>query len=158
MPYNWTHFAEPGQQHWVLRRNCSLSPRQLGWWLGSLGAVSTTIAALFAFLGAWPVVPFACVEVGALGLAFVVYARHASDYERIVVAPGKLVVERVVGGSLARIECEPDWIRVEYDGLRREPIRLVAGRREVAVGCFVPDGRKEDLVRELRASLSGWRG
>ena len=155
--YQWTHSTEPGQRQWLLRRNCALAPRQLGWWFGSLGAVSMAIAVLFAFLGAWPVLPFACVEVGALGLAFLVYARCASDYERIVVTGGKLVVERVTGGRLARIECEPDWIRVEFDGARREPIRLVAGRRKVPVGRFVPDGRKEELVRELRASLAGWR-
>lgn len=157
MPYRWIHVAEPRQQLWLLKRNCALSPRQLGCWFGSLGAVSLSIAALFAFLGAWPVVAFAIVEVAALVAAFVAYARHAPDHERIVVSPGRLVVERVTGGTLARIECEPEWIRVEYDGARREPIRLVAGRREVTVGCFVPDGRKEELVRQLRASLAGWR-
>lgn len=157
MPYRWIHVVEPRQQQWLLRRNCALSPRQLACWFVTLGAVSMSIAALFAFLGAWPVLPFACVVVAALALAFVAYARHALDYERIVVSPGRLVVERSLGGTLARIECEPEWIRVEYDGARRESIMLVAGRREVPVGCFVPDGRKEELVRQLRASLVDWR-
>ena len=157
MPYRWSHVAEPGQQLWLLKRNCALTPRQLGCWFGTLGVVSMAIAALFAAQGAWPVVPFAFVELAALGLAFVVYARHASDYERIVVAPGRLLVERASGGRVARVECRPDWIRVEYRGERREPIRLVAGRRELVVGRFVPDERKEELVRELRASLAGWR-
>lgn len=157
MPYRWIHVAEPGQQFWLLKRNCALSPGQLGCWFGSLGVVSLSIAALFAFFGVWLVLPFACVEVAALAVAFVAYARHAPDHERIVVSPGRLVVERVTGGTLARIECEPEWIRVEYDRARREPIRLVAGRREVTVGSFVPDGSKEELVRQLRASLAGWR-
>lgn len=157
MPYRWIHVAEPGQHLWLLRRNCALSPCQLGCWFGTLGAVSLAIAALFASWGAWPILPFAFVEVAALGLAFVVHARHAADFERIVVSPGRLVVECETGGALERVECVPDWIRVEYDGARREPIRIVAGRREVTVGRFVPDGGKEELVRQLRASLAGWR-
>lgn len=157
MPYRWIHVVEPRRQVWLFRRNCALSPNQLGCWFGALGAASLSIAALFAFFGAWPVVPFACIVVGALALAFVAHARHALDYERIVVSPGRLVVERSTGGTIACIECEPEWIRVEYDGTRREPIRLVAGRRELTVGCYVPDGKKEELARQLRASLAAWR-
>jgi len=157
MQYRWSHVAEPGVARWLLKRNCALSPRQLACCFGALAAVTTSIALAFAMQGAWLTLPFALVESAALAVAYVVYARHAGDYERIVVEPGRLVVERASGGATARLECRSGWVRVAYGGRRREPIRLIAGDREVAVGRFVPDGSKEQLVRELRASLAGWR-
>jgi uncharacterized membrane protein len=157
MQYRWTHVAEPTRQSWLLKRNCALSPRQLAGCFGALAAVSLGIATAWALQGAWMVVPFACVELGALAVAFVVYARHAADYERIVVEPGRLLVERCVGSALNRVEWERARARVEYRGSGRELIRLVAGRREVSVGQFVPAENREQLARELRASLAAWR-
>ena len=83
MQYRWAHSIEPEHQQWVLKRNCALRPRQLAACFGVLAAVSLAIASIFAWHGAWLVVPFACLEMGALAVAFVVYARHAADYDRI---------------------------------------------------------------------------
>lgn len=98
MQYRWSHVAEPGVARWLLKRNCALSPRQLACCFGALAAVTTSIALAFAMQGAWLTLPFALVESAALAVAYVVYARHAGDYERIVVEPGRLVVERASGG------------------------------------------------------------
>lgn len=157
MPYRWIHVAEPQCQQWLLRRNCALTPRQLAGCFGVAVVVSLAIAVAFTVMGAWLVLPFAGLEVAALAVAFVMHARHAGDYERIVVTGGRLMVERLHGGELDRIECQPAWVRVEYRGARRELIRLVAGGREMSVGRFVPDDGRRELARELRASLSGWR-
>ncbi len=158
MPYRWIHLAQPGSQQWLLKRNCALAPRQLAACFAGVGLVSLLIAVAFALQGAWLVVPFAGLEVLALGAAFVVHARHAGDYERIVLNADQLVVERLQGGSLARIECRSSWVRVEYHGTRRELIRLVAAGGEMSVGRFVPDDGRSQLARELRASVAGWRG
>ena len=157
MRYRWTHLAEPGRQQWLLRRNCAMTPRQLAVCFGVLATVSLSIAAAWAIHGAWLVVPFACVEMLALAIAFVAYARHAGDYERIVIAPGRLVIEQASGGTTRRLECEPPWVRVEYGGTRRELVRLVAGSRQETVGRFVPAETREKLARELRASFADWR-
>jgi len=157
MPYRWIHLAEAGSQQWVLRRNCALSPRQLALCFAVIGMLSLAIATVFAFQGAWLVVPFAGIEMLALCIAFVVHARHAGDYERIVLSAGRVRVERLHGGSLATDECQAPWVRVEYRGARRELIRLVAAGRELAVGRFVPDGERIQLAHELRASIAGWQ-
>ena len=114
MPYRWIHAAEPGGQQWLLRRNCALTPGQLAMCFAAIGVVSLLIAIAFALLGAWLVIPFAGIELLALGVAFLVHARHAGDYERIVVRADRLIVERVSGGNLAQMECQGPWIRVEY--------------------------------------------
>ena len=157
MPYRWIHQAEGGSQQWLLRRNCALTPAQLALCFAAVGSLTLVIAAVFAAQGAWLVVPFAGIELMALALAFLMHARHAGDYERIVLERGGgLLVERLHGGALARFEGQAPWVRVQYGGSRRELIRLVVAGREMAVGRFVPDDERRRLARELRASVARW--
>lgn len=153
----WVHVASAQQQEWLLKRNCSLAPRQLAMIFGSLAAVSLIIATVFAMGGAWLVLPFACIEVLALGAAFVVYSRHAADYERIVLCRDCLLVETCRGERLRREQCTPAWTRVEYSGTRRELIGLVAAGRRIDVGRFVPESERRVLARQLRLQLQGIR-
>ena len=155
MQYQWTHVVQPDRHLWVLKRNCAMSPRQLGLCLVCLGLVSLAIASAFALHGAWPVVPFACIEIAALLIAFVVYGRHAADYEKIVVEPQAVTVETASADEVRSVALRPGWLRVEYRGGRRELIRLIEGRNELAVGRFVPDDRRHVLARELKTSLAG---
>ena len=60
---------------WFLRRNCSVTPAQLGWFYASLCVVSLGIAVLFWLQGATLILPFAWLELGAIGVAFLLYAR-----------------------------------------------------------------------------------
>lgn len=158
MPYRCSPVAELRGRQWLVRRNCALSPRQLGAWFGTLAVVSVGLAGVFAAHGAWLVLPFTAVELLALGIAFVAYARHAGDYERIVVTPERIVVERCLAGKTAQEEVGPQWARIEYESGRRGVIRLVAGRQRVAIGRFLPEECREKLVRELRASLAARQG
>jgi uncharacterized membrane protein len=155
MQYEWQYSEEQGRHQWMLRRNCVLTPVQLGGWFLSLALVSLGIAVAFAAHGAWLVVPFAVVEIGALGLAFVLYARHAGDYERIVAEPGRLMVEACRGDAVQVLQCAPSWVRVEYEPRVRGPIRLVAGRQKIPVGSLVPDHRRAALAQQLRGALCG---
>ena len=72
----------------TLKRNCSISPAGLLWAFVALGSVTLAIGVGFAMVGAWLILPFAGLEVVALGAAFVVHARRvakelgAGDAER----------------------------------------------------------------------------
>ncbi len=146
--------SAPDSRQWLLKRNCALSPRQLGAWFGVLALVSIGIAALFAAQGAWPVVPFAGVEVVALAVAYVVYGRHAADYEKIVLAGDRVLVETASANLLSRREWPRAWLRVEYEGGPRELIRLVHGREALVVGRYVADKERGELATQLRTSLA----
>jgi uncharacterized membrane protein len=154
MQYQWKYVVDADAHQWVLKRNCALTPRQLGGWFGSLALVSLLLAAVFAARGAWLVFPFSLVEICALGYAFVWWSRHAGDYERIVITADLLSVETSSGQRVQRVEHRPAWARVEYDGARREPIRIVAGGDSIDVGNFVPEDRRGALARELRGVLA----
>src|SRR5262245_31981225 len=82
---------------WLIKRNCSASPRQLAWVFASLGIVSFSFGAAFAALGYWMVFPFVGVEVAAIGAAFLYFARHAADCERIEIDDSAIVIERREG-------------------------------------------------------------
>lgn len=157
MQHPWVHVASAQRQEWLLKRNCSLAPRQLATVFGALASVSISIAAMFASAGAWLVLPFACIEVLALGAAFVVYAHHAADYERIVLCRDCLLVETCRGDRLQREQCPSAWTRVEYSGTRRELIGLIAAGRRIDVGRFVPESDRRDLATQLRSQLQGVR-
>src|SRR6185295_11383634 len=79
---------------WLLKRNCSFAPRQLLAFYASFCLLSLAIAGLFWLKGAVLVMPFAGVELLAVGAALLAYARHAADSETIRLLPGRLTVQR----------------------------------------------------------------
>ena len=138
---------------WFLRRNCSVTPRQLGWLYLSLWVVSMLIGTMFWLQGAKLVLPFAWVELIGVGVAFVVYARHATDGETIRLAGSQLVVELENGGKLYRSEFRRDWVRVEPGAADNSLIELSAQGRTVQVGRYVRPELRPVLAREIRMAL-----
>ena len=138
---------------WFLRRNCSVTPRQLVWMYLSLCAVSLTIGTAFWLQGAKLVLPFAWIELVAVGIAFAAYARHATDGETIRLAGGQLVVELETGGRLQRAEFRSDWVRVEPGAADNSLIELSAHGVKVQVGRFVRPELRPVLAREIRMAL-----
>ena len=141
--------------HWFLKRNCSVTPAQLGWMYASLCAVSLGIAVFFWFQGALLVLPFAWLELAGVGIAFLVYARHAGDGERISLEGRQLVVELESAGHLQRAEFNRDWVRVEPGAGERSLIELSGQGRRVNVGRFVRPELRPVLAQEIRRALRG---
>lgn len=139
--------------HWLLKRNCSVTPTQLGWVYASLCVLSAGIAALFWTLGAPLVMPFAGLELAAVGFAFLAYARHATDGERISLTGARLVVERETAGRLERAEFRREWVRVEPVVGDRSLIRVSAQGKSVEVGRFVRPELRPALATEIRRAL-----
>lgn len=139
--------------HWFLGRNCSVTPAQLGWLYASLCLVTLGIATLFWLQGAVLVLPFAWLELAAVGIAFLVYARHAADREHILLTGRRLVVELENGGRLERAEFNRDWVRVEPAVDDRSLIEVSGQGRRVNVGRYVRPELRPVLARELRRAL-----
>ncbi len=154
MGYCWSYVVDADRHQWLLKRNCALRPSQLAAWFVTVALASLAIAIVCAAGGAWIVIPFAIAEAIALTAAFMAYARHAADYERIEATRDRLVVECGRGPRVERFERGGRTVRVEYDPQAREPIRLVAGGEAIAVGRFVPDDSKAVLVQQLRGALA----
>lgn len=139
--------------HWFLRRNCSVTPAQLGWLYASLCVVTFGIGALFWFQGAVLILPFAWLELAAVGAAFMVYARHAADGEHISLQGQRLVVELEHAGRLERAEFNRDWVRVEPGADDRSLIEVSGQGQRVIVGRYVRPELRPVLAREIRRAL-----
>lgn len=138
---------------WRLARNCSVTPAQLGWLYLALCVVILTIASAFWMLGARLVMPFAWLEILAVGIAFVIYGRHAADGERISLQGSRLVVELETAGKLERAEFDRSRVRVEPKTGDRSLIMLSAQGRSVEVGRFVRPELRPVLASEIRMAL-----
>lgn len=119
----------------------------------SLCVVSLGIATFFWMLGARLVMPFAWLEMVAVGIAFAMYGRHAADGERISLQGSRLVVELETAGRLERAEFDRGRVRVEPKTGDRSLITLSAQGRTVEVGRYVRPELRPALASEIRMAL-----
>jgi len=152
--YRFATVSDCGME-WRLRRNCSIAPAQLAALYASLCAVSLGVAGFFWTHGASLVLPFAAIELVAVGAAFLVYARHAADGERVCLMPRTLVVEQETGGRLVRREFARNQVRVEARGGAPDLIEVRGGGQAVQIGRYLRADLRPSLAREIRQALRG---
>ena len=83
-----------------------------------------------------------------LGAAFVLYARHAADYERIELESGRLTVEVAEGERIARYRM--DGARVSMEEGR---VVLRDAKEELEVGRHLGAEARAELAAELEKRL-----
>lgn len=150
--FRFAHVSDQ-QVSWKLTRNCSITPAQLGWLYVSLCIVSLAIATMFWLHGAWMIMPIAGLELIAVGIAFLVYARHATDGERLVLQGGQLLVEQCHAGKVSVAQFDRQIVRVEPWMDDRSLIELSGQGRRVQVGRYIRPELRPHLARELRMAL-----
>jgi uncharacterized membrane protein len=140
------------------RRNCSMPPQALVWLLAFTACLSFAIGIGFAWFGAWPVLPFIGLEVAALAAAFYANARHASDYERIIVHAGVMRVEVRDAGRTSVHDFHPGWVRLQLErsgeGLR---IGVRSHGRQLDLGRHLDAPGRRLLAAELAGRLARYR-
>jgi uncharacterized membrane protein len=148
----------PGQEYqWLMRKNCSFSPRQVMLFYLSLTSVSFLFALIFALQGLWVILPFAIVENLMLAGALLYYARHALDRECVALARDELHVY-VVDGSRVIHHCfNARWVRLEWRGRLGDALWLCQGDREIPLGRYLIPERRRAFARELRLALAHGR-
>jgi uncharacterized membrane protein len=140
---------------WVLRRNCSLTPRQVFGAYLLLCLVSLLIAGGFSWWGATPVLAFAGVELLLAGLALLVYARHATDRETILLDGPALRVEHHCGRQVQAAEFRSAWVRVEPRHGEGSLVELTGEGQQARVGRYLRPELRSLLAQELRRALRG---
>lgn len=138
---------------WLLRRNCSLTPAQLFGVYLSLCTVSLVIALGFAWQGASPVLAFAGIELVLVGIALLIYGRHAADHERITLAGDRLAVLHQRGGHVDERQFRAAWVRVEPLTSDRSLIELTGDGQSSRVGRYLRPELRQPLAQELRSAL-----
>ena len=139
----------------LLKRNCSMSPGGMLRLFALLALVSLGIAAGFAIAGAWLVLPFAGLEALALGAAFLVNARHATDFERIEVSTGRLTVEVAEADRVTRYVFDPRAakLRLEKDEGYGARLLLRTPGRDVEIGRHLDAEARVEFAAEMTKKL-----
>ncbi|MBL8472335.1 MAG: DUF2244 domain-containing protein [Rhodocyclaceae bacterium] len=119
--------------------------------------LSFSIAGAMSYLGAWPVFPFAGLEMTALGTAFVVIRRRAGDYERIVLGAEGLSVEVREFGRVRRVQVNPAWVRVIVLDAANYELALQMRGENWRIGRHADAAGRRRLAQELNGRLAGWR-
>lgn len=119
----------------------------------SLCAVSLAVGVMFLLQGAPYVLGFAGAELLAVGMALVVYARHAADRETLTLRGRSLEVEQFDGGERNHAEFRAEWLVVEPSAGQGSLIELSGQGYSVRVGRFLRPELRAAFARELRLAL-----
>lgn len=139
------------------RRNVSLTASERRWVFSSLLALSLGISLAFAAFGAWPIAPFAGLEMAVLYLAFRELAKREGDYERIVIVGDTVTLETMRRACLRRFQCNRCWVQVMVrggGGCGGSRVSLRSHGREVEFGAGLTEEKRLELARLLRKQLS----
>lgn len=146
-----------GGVEWRFARNCSLTPGELMRGYLLLCALSFGVAVFFWMQGVSLIVPFAGLEMLAVGVAMLIYARHARDREVIAMDGRCLHVEHHCGSRLDQADFDLAWVRVEPSSNDRSLIELSGRGQRIAIGRFLRPELRSQLAEELRHALRCWR-
>jgi uncharacterized membrane protein len=138
---------------WVMKRNCSFTPKQLLSVYLAVSAIALVIGTVFWWHGAVAVLPFAGVECLVLGIAFLAYARHAADHETLVLVGQELHIEHHWGRRVERCSFRTQWLRVEPAMGGQLLVELSGEGHYMKIGRYVRPELRTALARELRAAL-----
>lgn len=138
---------------WHMKRNCSFSPRQVGYFYLSMFLFSSLIATYFLLHGVWMILIFTVIELTVLGIALIIYARHALDYESIAIDGASLRVEKNIGGKLECHEFNTRWMTLKQEEDGKRLIRVEERDKELPIGLFVPLDARPQFYKDLRQQI-----
>ena len=147
--------AEPPPFVHLSRPNRSLGVAGRRWALGAIAATTFCVAAGATALGAWPVMPFAGLEIALLAFAFRVLGQHDADFERLEIGEHEVRVEAREAAMLTRFVAHRSWARVEMRSSGdRCSLRLAYAGRTVPLGRMLSDEGRRRLAEAIRGRLT----
>lgn len=133
--------------------NRSLGAAGRRWMIGLLALTTFGPAAAAASIGAWPVMPFAGLEVGLVALAFRIVGLHDGDFERIEIGAHEVRVEAREARRVTHFVAQRQWARVVLnDHGSGCSLRLEYAGKSVPLGRLLSDEGRRYLAKRLR----GW--
>lgn len=145
----------------IVRPNRTLTLRGMTVLFAGLTLVVLTIGIGFTLAGAWPVLPFAGLELAVMGAVLYRLFRHADDHDRILVDRERVTVIQRRGRHEWRDEFQRYWTKVVLERRRGwHPSRLKVGShgRFVVIAADVNEKERESLSTALGNIISQNRG
>ncbi|MGD9386788.1 MAG: DUF2244 domain-containing protein [Gammaproteobacteria bacterium] len=143
----------------LVSANSSLSRQGAFLFFGVTSAASLLLAGALAAQGFWPVLPFAGIELFALGLALGLSMKRGRYREFVSVYGDRIVIERGAGTMEERVELPRHWTRVELvpSPWRGHPPRLLLcyGTQRREIGAVLTGEERESLRLRLAELIAG---
>ena len=133
----------------------SLDLRLLLLVFGSLALLSLVIATGFAVAGAWLILPFAGIEMFALGSVAWLALRRAGDFERLALRGDRVLIEIRERGFSQQFEFNRCWVRLVSGAAGSVALR--SHGRDVEIGRYCDEEGRRALMQELRGRFDGNR-
>jgi uncharacterized membrane protein len=145
--------SPPFVRHSVPNRSLGVAGRR--WFLGLVTATTLGIAGAATAIGAWPVMPFAGLEVLLVALAFHVLGLHDGDFERLEVGEHEVRIESRDARAFTTFVAQRAWARLV---VRERGSRCILGLayagRTVPLGRLMSDEERRSLAAELRGRIA----
>ena len=125
------------------------------WALGMIAATTIGISCALALVGAWPVMPFAGLEVLLVAVAFHLVRVHDEDFERLTIGEHEVQVEAREARCETRFVAHRPWARVvvREEG-RRCSLALAYGGKSEPLGRLLSDEGRRALAHHLRGRIA----
>jgi uncharacterized membrane protein len=144
----------PPQQVWMAVPNRSLGPQGRLACVAAIGFTTMMAGTAAALLGAWPVLPFAGLEILLVAAAFQAIARHDGDFERVEVAGTKVRLLSRRASRQEEFEGHAPWARLVVRSRHgRCELGLQYAGRTVEFGRLLDEGRRRQWAAELGRRL-----
>jgi uncharacterized membrane protein len=120
--------------------------------VGLVAGNALLVSMMAIAIGAWPILPFAGLEVLLVVIAFAVIARHDEDFELLEVVQDRFRWESRSGNNSSILTGNVAWMRVEWctvGGGGRRCLRLSYAGQNVLMGTALTDRDKTNLAERL---------
>ena len=143
----------PYVHHSVPNRSLGAAGRRV--FLASIAVTTLGIGGFATAIGAWPVMPFAGIEVALVFLAFHLVRLHDADFERLEIGAYEVRIESRDAASLTRFVAHRPWARVIVSERgARCTLGLAYAGRTVQLGRLMSDEGRRKLADELRGRIA----
>lgn len=153
--------TSPTGHTWRARPNHTPQRDTARWLLAGVAGVSGIIAGGFALFGAWPVLPFAGLEILLLWVALRHLARHAEDAQEITLDSKTLRIVTTSGAQARTDTFQTYWAQVRYTpagiGMRQPQLIIHSHGREVEIGHLLNASEKQALAHKLKQQILALR-
>lgn len=162
MHYNFAPVRAPmswsANTRLVIGPNASLNPRQAWWVMGLMSGVGLGIAGVWTLLGFWPVLPFAGLELAALGAALWLTQRRNRYREVLHFDDDRLRIEIGLLGDArrAQLDLPRGWTRVRVEpryGHEASRLLLSCSGQHLSIGACLTDAERGQLAQRIAELL-----
>lgn len=141
----------------IIRPNTVYNTRTSRWVFALLAFICLTIGIRFALLGYWMILPFAVVDIVAVGLVLLMLNRNNAYFEKIQFSGNQLSIRHVQKNNRQSWHFPVHWVRVNLEPAshRWYSRRLLVGSKGewVEIGRCLIDSEREALAKALQKQI-----